>query len=376
VSPDTDPVEGSGDEASRHSVPPAGRRRRGWAVGTVVVVLLAGGAAWYVLRNRDGGEPAAPTELPPATAPIIRGDVVDTESVDGKLTYPDSRTVDAGTGGVLTQTPAEGATASRGATLYKVANRPVILLYGELPLFRELHDGVSDGPDVMQLETNLKALGYADDITADDHFSAATAHAVERWQDHAGLRETGRIDASQVVFQPGQVRVGEVKAQVGQRVAPGRPVLSVNDTRPIVHVDLATSKQALAKPGASVKVNLPNGKTVGGRVTAVGKVARSSGSGDSQTFTIGVDITLSSGDTGGLDQAPVTVDMESARAGNVLSVPIEALLGLREGGFGVEVVENGTSRIVPVTTGTFGSGRVQVTGAGLTEGTNVGVPSS
>jgi peptidoglycan hydrolase-like protein with peptidoglycan-binding domain len=342
----------------------------------VLVLVVSGGLAYYVLRGRDRPPPPAASDLPAATTAITRGDVVDTESVDGKLTYPDSRTVAAGGTGVVTSVPAQGGTVSRGKVLYRVGNRPVLLLYGRLPLYRELSDGVSDGPDVTQLENNLKALGYADDITVDDHFSSATADAVRRWQDDVGLRKTGRIDASQVVFQPGQVRIGDVQTEVGQQVGPGKPVLSVNDVRPIVHVDLDTSKQSLAKQGEMVKVELPNGRTVTGRISTIGKVARTSGSGDNQTSTIGIDITLATSDTGGLDQAPVTVDMESDRAGNVLSVPIEALLGLREGGFGVEVVENGASRIVPVKTGTFGSGRVEVSGAGLTEGMKVGVPSS
>jgi putative peptidoglycan binding protein/HlyD family secretion protein len=355
----------------------AGHRRRGWIVGLAMVVLaVGGGSGYYYLSGDSGGSPAAASSLPAATAAVERGDVIDTESVDGRLTYPDSREVDAGGTGVLTQTPAEGTTVSRNKALYRVADRPVMLMYGKLPLYRELSNGVSDGPDVTQLENNLKELGYGDGLTVDDHFSSATGDAVEKWQDDVGLRETRRVDAGQLVFEPGPVRVGEIKAQVGRQVAPGRPVLTVNDTRPIVHVDLDASKQSLAKQGAAVKVELPNGKTVAGRITEVGKVAVTSGTGDTQTSTIGVDITLSSGDTGGLDQAPVTVDMESARAQNALSVPIEALLGLREGGFGVEVVQNGGSRIVSVKTGTFGSGRVQVTGAGLSAGMRVGVPSS
>lgn len=374
----TAPESATDGDAGREETSPVERRRWGRTIVTVAVLVLvvSGGAAYYVLRGRDKAAPASTGNLPAATATITRGDVVDTESVDGKLTYPDSRTVVAGGTGVVTSTPAQGSTVTRGKALYRVGNRPVMLLYGKLPLYRELHDGMSDGPDVTQLERNLKALGYAGDITVDDHFSSATADAVRQWQDDVGLRKTGRLDASQVVFQPGPVRVGDVQTEVGQQVAPGKPVLSVNDVRPIVHVDLDTSKQTLAKQGESVKVELPNGRTATGKISTVGKVAKTSGSGDNQTSTIGIDITLANGDTGGLDQAPVTVDMESERARNVLSVPIEALLGLREGGFGVEVVENGTSRIVPVKTGTFGSGRVQVTGAGLAAGMRVGVPSS
>jgi peptidoglycan hydrolase-like protein with peptidoglycan-binding domain len=276
---------------------------------------------------------------------------------------------------VVTQTPIEGSTVSQGQALYRVANRPVVLMYGKLPLYRDLSDGVSDGPDVRQLEADLKALGYGDGIAVDNHFSRATSRAVEKWQTYQGLKKTGRIDASQLVFETGSVRVGEVATQVGQHLAPGTPVLTVTDSRPIVHVDLDAGKQSLAKKRAAVKVELPNGNAVGGRISTVDTVAKTTGSGDSQTSTIDVDITLSAGDTGGLDQAPVTVDMESARAQNVLSVPIEALLGLREGGFGVELIEGGTSRTVPVKIGTFGSGRVEISGAGLREGMSVGVPS-
>jgi multidrug efflux pump subunit AcrA (membrane-fusion protein) len=195
-----------------------------------------------------------------------------------------------------------------------------------------------------------------------------------------GLPETGRIDASQVIFQPGAVRVTDVKAAKGQRAGHG-PALTVSDTKSIVHVDLDAGKQQLARKGAAVTVELPNGKRAGGHITDVGTVARKSRSSQSSdsgndTSTIDVDITLDQKDTGRLDDAPVTVDLESARAKNVLSVPIEALLALREGGFGVEVVEGATSHIAPVRIGTFGGGRVEIAGAGLSEGMKVGVARS
>ena len=47
---------------------------------------------------------------------------------------------------------------------------------------------------------------------------------------------------------------------------------------------------------------------------------------------------------------------------DVLTVPVAALVVLREGGYGVEVVDGGTSRYVAVKTGLFADGRVEVTG--------------
>jgi multidrug efflux system membrane fusion protein len=44
------------------------------------------------------------------------------------------------------------------------------------------------------------------------------------------------------------------------------------------------------------------------------------------------------------------------------------------GGFAVQVVDGGTTRQVPVRTGLFADGRVEITGDGLAEGMTVGVP--
>jgi multidrug efflux pump subunit AcrA (membrane-fusion protein) len=143
-----------------------------------------------------------------------------------------------------------------------------------------------------------------------------------------------------------------------------------------VHVDLDASKQQLAEKGAAATIEMPDGKRVQGRITTVGTVAKSSGSGSDKKSTINVDIGIPAQGAGRLDQAPVTVDLESARSKSVLSVPVEALLALREGGFGVEVVEGATSRVVAVQTGTFGAGRVEITGTGLREGMKVGAAGS
>lgn len=338
------------------------------AGGLAVVVVVVGGAvAW----TRDGSQ-AQGAQAPLATAVVSRGDLVDTEKVDGKLTYGDVRDVWAGASGVVTWAPEAGATVQRGETLLSVAGRPVTLMYGGRPMYRTLREGVS-GKDVRQLEENLRALGYGG-ITVDGEFTGATGAAVEEWQDDRGLEETGRVDAGQVVFLGGAVRVREVKAPEGKRVAQGQPALTVAGTRRVVHVDLDADKQDLAKKGARVSVELPGGATVKGTISEVGGVAQTTGSGQDQKTTVGVDISVGNAKTGRLDEAPVSVELESERRKGVLSVPVEALLALREGGFGVEVVD-GSRRLLPVEVGAFGGGRVEVAGGGLREGMKVGVPA-
>jgi peptidoglycan hydrolase-like protein with peptidoglycan-binding domain len=345
------------------------------SAGVGATAVLAGAG---VLAATNGGATATGQAAAPVrqTADVTRGDLVDTTSADGKLTYADERQIHAAGAGTVTAVPAEGSTVTRGRALLKVDRRPLVLMYGSLPLYRTLQLGMSDGPDVRQLERNLKALGYGDNLTVDDQFTSATRSAVEDWQDDRGLPQTGAVDASQVAFLTGPVRVSDVPVAVGDNVTPGRPVLTVTATRRVVHVNLDTADQSMARKGAAVSVELPGGRQVKGTISKVGTVAKAAGQ-DGANPTIDVDIALRSAKGAGrLDQAPVTVHMESERVKNVLSVPIEALLALREGGFGVEVVEGGSTRVVAVRTGAYGGGRVEVTGAGLAEGMKVGVPQS
>ncbi|MBT2211364.1 peptidoglycan-binding protein [Actinomadura sp. NEAU-AAG7] len=338
-----------------------------WALVVGGVVVLGVGVGGVVLRL-GGDEAEARPGVRLGTAVVTRGDLVDTEKVDGRLTYDGARDVWTGASGIVTWAPREGATVRRGGTLVKVSGKPVTLMYGGSPMYRVLRVGES-GADVRQLEGNLAALGYGD-LTVDTRFTEATEAAVKEWQDDRGLEETGVVDPAQIVFLGGAVRVRKVRTPEGKQAVQGQPVLEVAGTRRVVHVDLDADKQDLAREGAKVSVELPGGKVVPGTVSEVGDVAESSGSGQDQKTTVGVDIAVK-GRTGRLDEAPVTVELESERRRGVLSVPVEALLATREGGFAVEVAD-GTGRLVPVRIGAFGGGRVEVTG--VAEGVKVGVP--
>ena len=78
---------------------------------------------------------------------------------------------------------------------------------------------------------------------------------------------------------------------------------------------------------------------------------------------------------GTLDGTPVDVSLTAGQHRGVLTVPVAALLALAEGGLGVQVVDATGSRIVPVETGMFSGGRVEIRSPDLTAGMTVAVPS-
>ncbi|MEU5993928.1 peptidoglycan-binding domain-containing protein [Spirillospora sp. NPDC047418] len=334
-------------------------------------VVVVGGAGLATAGLGGGGDPAAARgSLPPATAPIERTTLVETQDVDGTLGYGGTRTVTAAGRGTLTWLAAPGAVVSRGRPVYRVDDGPVPLLYGKLPLYRTLADG-TEGDDVEQLERNLRALGYTG-FTVDETYSAATAAAVKRWQDALGVAETGRVEPGAAVVASGRIRVAERRANVGDRT--GGPVLTYTGTTRVVTVDLDVRYQRLVKKGAEVKVELPSDDTVKGRVTGVGKVAKKAK--EDQPATVEVEISVTSQKSlGSYDKAPVKVSLTANRHRGVLAVPIGALLAQGDGGYAVQVVEDGRVRTVPVETGVFTEGRVEISGSGLGEGMKVGVPS-
>ena len=268
--------------------------------------------------------------------------------------------------------------------LYQTGNgSPVVLLYGSVPDWRALDEGVT-GQDVSQLNHDLADLGYAGraDISALgwDYYSWQTAYGVQRLEAHLGVSSPlGSLSLGQVVFEPEALRVSQVAGSLGGPAS--GPVLAATSDRHVVTIPLDAAQQCEVKAGDQVSVTLPDGTTTPGVISSVGTVATTTSGqqGQGPVTTIPVQVTLTDrGAAGTLDQAPVTVNITTATAKNVLVVPVGALLAQSSGGYVVEVVGPGnTRRWVPVTPGIFddADGLVQVTGA-LTPGQRVVVPAS
>jgi hypothetical protein len=375
----------------------------------VPAAVLAAVAITVGVLAVSGGKQAAaaPRPLPVGTMRVERRTLSAMVSQGGILTYrarsdgsPYSMVNQAH--GTYTWLPTPGQVIRQGHALYRVNDRPVVLLYGSTPAYRALSAGAS-GPDVAELNRDLVALGYATRAqlrSGSAVFGSATTAAVQKLQAALGVARTGTLSLGQAVFEPLAVRVTSVPAQPGGSAQPGETVLQGTSTTREVQVALDASQQTSLAVRDKVSITLPNNQTTPGVVSSVGVVATcpsSSGAGGSgsssatagtdkcssgSTPTVTVDVTPSNPRAAGTwDQAPVQVGITTDSVRGALVVPVTALLAQSSGRYSVEVAGAGAgtgNRLVPVSLGLFddADGLVQVTGPGVAAGQKVVVPSS
>ncbi|MFF9604430.1 peptidoglycan-binding protein [Streptomyces sp. NPDC014684] len=454
---DTGRVTGPGRDAAR-------RRNRlalvvaGFLVVTGVSVAGALGLGGGDGPDHGGGAPNRSSEV----VHVTRATLTDQTEIDGQLGHGPQVPFPVRAKGTVTWLPSTGTTLRRGQAVMRADDRPVVLLYGSLPMYRDLGvveperasatgtgagagaatdagtgtgtgDGGSaggkspagtapsasvtrpaadaaaplHGMDVKQFESNLSALGYSG-FTVDESYTELTANAVKRWQKDLGLPQTGRVGAGDVVYAPGPVRVAGIGARVGDEAAVGQ--VSYTSTARMVTVAAPAADTDWARRGSGVTVDLPDGRSVRGTVASLGSDASSAsggggdgagagdgGAGDGggtdggsgggaggRSATVSVVITFDDQDSlGRLQSGPVTVRYTRKQRKDVLTVPVAALTALAEGGYGLELAGDGPrgggdaggpGRFVPVRTGLFAGGRVEVSGPGVREGMKVRIP--
>ncbi|KMO98617.1 peptidoglycan binding domain 1 [Streptomyces roseus] len=368
------------------------RRRGKWLLGSLAVVLGVSGGGYAVTAAQPRPDSGAAREgradgLPQATAPVTRGDLSSGLTVEGTLGYAQERKLAAAGPGVLTWAAGAGTAVERDGRLYEVNGKPVRLMYGSTPVYRQMKTG-DKGEDVKQLKRNLQALGYGTGLDPEDGtFTAGTATAVKRWQKAHKAAQTGEVGKEDIAFASGPQRVQRNDAAVGDEPAPGKPVMTLTRTERMVRFQLDVAKAGAAKTGDKVTVNLPGGGTATGKIDSVGSTANpddpngggggsgGSGGGGGGKPKVEVDVSLdNASEIKGPDRSPVSVRLTGETRKGVLSVPVNSLLALSGGGFGVQVAEGGAARDVPVELGMFGQGRVEVRGDALKEGMRVGIP--
>ncbi|MBF4463091.1 MULTISPECIES: peptidoglycan-binding protein [unclassified Rathayibacter] len=353
--------------------------RRAVVVGAALALAaLVGVVIWapWSATTPDGAATPAPVGR---TVQLSIGTVEKTSTQKGTLQYPVVKSLLSRSTGTMTAVPAVGATLDRGDTLYEVDTVPTTLLIGTSPVWRDLSVGAK-GPDVLQLEQNLSALGYFSRVP-DEEFLEPTAQAVRAWQKALGVPETGVVLQSAIAVAPSAVRVGSTPLPVEAAVGAGTTVLTLTARTPSVEVMLPLAEQTVAVVGASVSVTMPDGSTAPGSITSVGQAqaASSNGSGgesdgSSPEQVLPVEIDLADpGAAGQLQAAVVQVQFVGERHENVLTVAVDALLARPGGGFELEEIDDsGEHHRVAVTLGLVADGLAEVSGDGVHEGMTVG----
>ena len=175
--------------SDRKTGPDVARRRggRGWVVVGVVIVIVAAGvvvaaATGAFQGSGSSGPGAAGTAYRTSTATVTRQTLTSQSSLSGTLADSGSYTIVNQATGTITTLPAVGKTVRQGEVLYQVSGTPVVLLYGNVPDYRDMSEGLT-GADVREFNKALIALGYTTraDVLAPGlglgYFSAATAAA-------------------------------------------------------------------------------------------------------------------------------------------------------------------------------------------------------
>ena len=315
------------------------------------------------------------------TAEVVRRDLVDTEEFSGTLGFGDPEPLHTNTSGIVTgRLPDEGEILDVGDVLFEVNSYPVVLLRGERPMYRPYERGMDNGPDVEQLEQALAdmKITHYEDLTVDENFTVVTEAVVEEWQNRLGVDETGVIDMGFVVFITEPIRISSVNVIEGQTISAQSAAFTITGQHQEIVSNLDPADAEIVNRLDRVEVELPDGRIAPGAVAEVARVAtrltnpQTGAPGDP---TIEVIIVLLDGEASSrFDAAPVDWTITKEVTPNALVVPASALIATIDGGFSVEVVNNGSTTLVPVEVGTFVDAFVQITAGNLQVGDRVRIP--
>ena len=162
----------------------------------VVAVAVAFGAAGYILGQQlespeDARALVAAPEPSLIAVPVesralsndvvVRGDAEFEGAVDLEL---DASLGDGASRVVTGRVPVVDTLVNEGDIAIEVSGRPVFVLEGDLPGFREFKPGL-EGDDVLQLETALERLGFLT-VGPDRLFGSATEDAIQAMYEAAG----------------------------------------------------------------------------------------------------------------------------------------------------------------------------------------------
>lgn len=170
-----------------------------------------------------------------------------------------------------------------GEAVIEVEGRPVIVLGGELPAWRDFHPGMTPGPDVEQLQTALAHLGFYKG-RVNGEFTTQTLNASRSLYRATGYRApAGRmIPQQELVFaSSANRRVSSVAIVAGDLLAGGAVELSGSRYR--IDADLSADARASLVRGTRIELASVGGSTWASAVEAVLNIGTSDAPGQANT---------------------------------------------------------------------------------------------
>lgn len=352
-------------------------------VAAVGVLAAVGAGIAVVPRVAAQDEPAddEPTDETASAelTTVERRDLTESQSVNGSIGFGPTRPLQAQGEGIVTEAPEPGDVLRPGDVAARIAQRPIALVQGDTPMYRELRRvrsgerddageklGEQFGDDVKQLQRYLIGAGLDNDgaLTADGIFGKETERAVKEWQRYVGHPATGRVDRTQIVFIPGPVRV-ERAPSVGEPFED----LTVSGIDAVATVSVGSKQRSFFSEGAAVEVELAS-STVAGTIRDVERIVGDDGSAQFRVRVSLGDDAASNGVEAG-DSAKVTASRTVAE--NALTVPVRALVALAEGGWAVQVNAPTGPVLTGVELGAVVDGLAEI--SGVEDGTTIVVPA-
>ncbi len=341
-----------------------------------VVSLLAGlGLSRLVQSPAARAAALAPPTAGLITVPVEKRVVASTVQIRADVGYEDPVDLrydpgQAGGAGIVSgRVPTAGDQLEAGGVALEVDGRPVIVLPGDVPAYRDLRSDLS-GQDVQQLRTALRSIGIDGGSPSNQKYDAALAAAVKKLYERVGYPAPGDptatpLPASEVVFVPSLPRrVDAVNVTRGQPVTTVFATVSGTGIRATGTV--STDDAGLISVGTAGTITVGD-ETLDVTVAQIDEATTVSDKGDKRPDPAHKQVVLAFGEltadqTAALRYTNVRVRLPvRATDDQVLAVPLSALSIGPDGDSRIEVMDDdGTTRLVPVTTGLAADGYAEI----------------
>lgn len=236
-----------------------------------VVAVFAGG--WFAARAfQSPAQREAAAQAPvavPVTATVERGNLDDVVTVSASVAAATrvERSLPGVPEGVITAVPVRtGQTLASGAVIAEVNGRPIFVLPGAFPFYRDLHEGLS-GPDVTQLQAGLTAAGFT--VAADGEFGPRTVTALSAFYAASGypaasMSATTQEDTADAESAPGGGGARQIAEATRFLVVPALPA-SVLTVPTVGATEAEGARLVLASGAPNIEAKVPAG--VAGRLS-------------------------------------------------------------------------------------------------------------